>query len=165
MDSHPFTTVSPRAQISRTVFLRTSFSFGEPLVNRGRFGQPRYLTPAPRWLSRTRGGMLRAPVAGDLPARGEPHVAPALGMLEEAREPARPPGPARNATVQAHRHHARVGRSLLPELIEGVAEIGGEVVRHLERAAPKADVVGVQRVGNDQPGAGRARHVVGRSSA
>src|SRR5215470_6231084 len=148
MDSHPFTTASPRAQISLTVFFRTSLSFAEPQE----WPCPRYLTPAQRRLSRTRGRMLRAPVPGDLAARGEPHAPAALGVLEEAGEPARPARAARDPAVQSHRHHARLGRALLPELVEGVAEIGGEVVRHLERAAPEADVVGVERVGNDEPG-------------
>src|SRR5215470_1662627 len=158
MDSHPFTTASPRDQISRTVFFRTSLSF----LNRREWPCPRYLTPAQLRLSRTRGRMLRAPVAGDLAARGEPDAPAALGVLEEAGEPARPARPARDPAVQADRHHARLGRALLPELVEGVAEIGGEVVGHLERAAPEADVVGIQRIGNDEPGTGRARHVVGQ---
>src|SRR5215467_16279041 len=133
-----------------------------PLLNYRKWPCPRYLTPAQRRLSRTRGRMLRAPVPGDLAARGEPHAPAALGVLEEAGEPARPARAARDPAVQTHRHHPRLGRALLPELVEGVAEIGGEVVRHLERATPEADVVGVERIGNDEPRTGRARHVIGQ---
>src|SRR5215813_13463149 len=104
--------------------------------------------------------MMGAPVTRDLTARGEPHLAAPPRVLEEARQAARPRRTAGDATVQAHRHHARARAAFLPELVEGVAEVRGEVLRHLQGAAPEADVVGIQGVGNDEPGAGRARHVV-----
>src|SRR4030095_6245838 len=104
--------------------------------------------------------MLRAPVPGDLAARGEPDLAAPLCVLEKAREPARPRGTARDTAMQAHRPHAGARAALFPELIEGVAQVRGEVLGHLQAAPPEADVVGVERVRNDQPGPGRALDVV-----
>src|SRR5205823_12958508 len=104
--------------------------------------------------SRAPGGMLLAPVTRDVPALGEPHLSPALRVRREAREPSRASRPPRDPTVQPDRHHARACLAFLPELVEGVAEIGEEVVGEVQRAPPETDVVGVEGVGHDEPGAG-----------
>src|SRR5258705_11681854 len=102
---------------------------------------PGYLTLPRRRLSRTLRGMIRAPVPRDLPAGGEPDLTAPPRVLEEAREPPCPRGTARDTAMQAHRHHAGSRAALFPELIEGVAQGGGEVVGHLQAAPPDPKLV------------------------
>src|SRR5437870_10116872 len=94
---------------------------------RGLAGTGYLALPRPR-LSRTLRRMVRAPVPRDLAARGEPHLPASLRMLEEAREPPGPRRTTRDAAVQTDRHHARVRAALLPELVEGVAKVRGEII-------------------------------------
>src|SRR5262245_40457717 len=88
MDSHPFTTASPRAQISRTVFFRTSLSFDEP---RG-FGPAALSNPCPEVAVKDAREDAPRASSGRSPRAWRTTRAPALGLREEARKPA---GPAR----------------------------------------------------------------------
>src|SRR3954447_6730449 len=58
------------------------------------------------------------PVVGDVDPPGEPDIALVVRVLEEVPQRGRAAGLADPARVQADRHHLRVGRSLLPEIVE-----------------------------------------------
>src|SRR6185295_5294721 len=95
-------------------------------------------------------GMVLQPVAGDVDAPREPHFL-AAHVLEEAperREPPRPPG---EAAMQADRHHARQAVAFVVEDVEGVLEIGEELIARVEALRRgEAHVVRVQGVGHDE---------------
>src|SRR6266568_3967718 len=76
--------------------------------------------------------MDRPPVPGDVDAAADPDPVVALDMVEEAlqrREPPRPPG---EAAMEADRHHLRPFGALGVEHVEGVAQIGEELLAAVE---------------------------------
>src|SRR3954451_14097829 len=58
------------------------------------------------------------PVIGDVDTPGEPDIALLVRVLEEVTQRRGAAGLADPARVQPDRHHLRVGRSLVPEVIE-----------------------------------------------
>src|SRR5947199_13117 len=84
-------------------------------------------------------------------AAGDPGVAVALNVIEEASERGEAAGPAGEPHVEADRHHLRRGRALRVEHVEGVAQVREEVVAGVEALRhAELHVVVVERVGNDE---------------
>ncbi len=76
--------------------------------------------------------MVFVPVARDIEAPADPDVVARAHVVEEARQRRDAPRPADQAAVQPHRHHARRGRALGVERVEGVAQVGEEPVAGIE---------------------------------
>src|SRR6476646_9436717 len=94
--------------------------------------------------------MVLQPVARDVDAPGDPDLL-AAHVLEKALERGEPPGPADEPAVQADRHHARHAVAFLVEDVEGVLEIGEELVARVESlGGGETHVVRVQRIGHDE---------------
>jgi hypothetical protein len=72
--------------------------------------------------------MVLDPVAGDIDPPADPDVGAAGHMIEKARQPRGATQSAGQARMQAHGHH--LGRSLAlgVEQLEGIPEIGEELV-------------------------------------
>ncbi len=97
---------------------------------------------------------VRDPVARDVAAPADPDAVVALGVVEEARQPADAPGPADQAAVHGHGQHlGRRDRHVGVERVEGVGQVAEESLRQVEAlGAGEAAVVGSQRMADDQVG-------------
>src|SRR6516162_7491731 len=98
-----------------------------------------------------RGGVLGAPVAGDVDSPAEPYRRVPARIVEEAGKGCGAAGPADQSAMQADGHHAGAALAFGIEDVEAVLEIGIELVAGVEALARgKPHVVGVQRVGHYQ---------------
>src|ERR1044071_4906986 len=94
--------------------------------------------------------MVLQPVASDVDAPRDPDLL-AAHVLEKAFERSKPPGAADEPAVQADRHHARRAVAFLVEDVEGVLEIGEELIARVEPLGRgEAHVVRVQRIRDDE---------------
>src|SRR3954463_5460435 len=72
-------------------------------------------------------GMMLQPMARDVDAPGDPDFL-AAHVLEKALERGEAPRPADDSAVEADRHHSRHAVAFVVEDIEGVLEVGEELV-------------------------------------
>src|SRR3954463_9272942 len=97
-------------------------------------------------------GMVLQPVARDVDAAGDPDLL-AAHILEKALERGESPGPADEPAVQADRHHPRHALAFFVENVEGILEVGEELVARVESLGRgETHVVRVQRIGHHELG-------------
>src|SRR5262245_15618156 len=96
---------------------------------------PPRLSAARALRARWQGSPIRVvltPMAGDIHAAADPHLAVALYVVEKAREPRGAPGVPDHPAMHPDRHHLRRGRAFRVEHVEGVLAVREEVVAGAE---------------------------------
>ena len=73
-------------------------------------------------------GIVLQPPAGDFVPAGEPDPGELTAILEELFQAAGAGRTAGDAAMETHRHHFRVGATLLIEAVEGLLQVFVEVV-------------------------------------
>ena len=105
------------------------------------------------------------PVPGDLYTPAEPDILVVQGISDEAFQAGHLRWPPSDTAMQAHAHHLRTLLTLGIEHVEGVLQIGEELLAGVQPRAGEPHVVGLQRVGHNQllmPSNGRPkRKIVG----
>ena len=103
------------------------------------------------------------PVPGDVHALADPDPVVPEDEVEESHQRRGTRRVARQPTVQTHREHLRGLRSLRIEDVEGIPQVGEELLPRVEAlGGGEAHVVGVQGVGHDEVGPTRDLDPVGQ---